>query len=67
MAEIINLRRARKDRARRAAESDATANRAAFGRTRAEKNEQKALRSLETRKLDAHRRESGPGAASDDV
>jgi hypothetical protein len=37
MAEIINLRRARKDKQRRDKESEADANRRRFGRTRAEK------------------------------
>ena len=37
MAEIINLRRARKAKARATAETTAAANRAAFGRTKAEK------------------------------
>ena len=37
MAEIINLRRARKARARATTETTAAANRAAFGRTKAEK------------------------------
>lgn len=37
MADIINLRHARKLRARRAAEAEATENRARFGRTKAEK------------------------------
>ena len=37
MAEIVNLRRARKDRQRREREAEADANRRRFGRTRAEK------------------------------
>lgn len=37
MAEIVNLRRARKDKARRDREAEADANRRRFGRTRAEK------------------------------
>lgn len=37
MAEIINLNRARKQRARVAAEAKAVENRAKFGRTRAQK------------------------------
>ena len=37
MAEVINLRRARKAKARDAATAAADANRAAFGRTRAER------------------------------
>jgi len=42
MAEIVNLRRARKDKERRARESEADANRRRFGRTRAEKAQDKA-------------------------
>ena len=37
MAEIVNLRRARKDKARQQRESAADANRRRFGRTKAEK------------------------------
>lgn len=37
MAEIVNLKRARKDKARRERDSEADANRRRFGRTRAEK------------------------------
>jgi len=37
MADIVNLRRARKDKARREREAAADANRRRFGRTRAEK------------------------------
>jgi hypothetical protein len=42
MAEIVNLRRARKARARAEAEKQAEANRAAFGRPKAEKRAAKA-------------------------
>lgn len=55
MGEIVNLRRARKDRARQTAESEAAANRAQHGRTRAERETEDARRALEARKLDAHR------------
>lgn len=37
MADIVNLRRARKDKARRDREAEADANRRRFGRTRAQK------------------------------
>jgi hypothetical protein len=37
MADIVNLRRARKDKARRERESEAAANRRRFGRTKADK------------------------------
>ena len=57
MGEIVNLRHARKDRARRAAEKSAAANRAAFGRPRAEREAQHAASALDARKLDGHRRD----------
>jgi hypothetical protein len=41
LAEIINLKQARKDRARREHETEADANRRRFGRTRAEKKADK--------------------------
>ena len=41
MAEIINLKQARKDRARRERETEADANRRRFGRTRVQKNADK--------------------------
>ena len=41
MAETINLKQARKDRARRERDSEADANRRRFGRTRAEKKTDK--------------------------
>ena len=37
MGEIVNLRRVKKQRARSAAETEAAANRARFGRTKAER------------------------------
>ena len=42
MADIVNLRRARKAKARGEAESTAAANRAKFGRTKADKTAQSA-------------------------
>lgn len=42
MADIINLRRARKAKDRQAAEAKADANRAKFGQTKAEKNARRA-------------------------
>lgn len=56
MGEIVNLRRARKAKDRRDAESAAAVNRAAFGRSRTEKQGERAERELETRQLDGHRR-----------
>ena len=55
MSEIINLRRVRKKKARAAKESEATANRAAFGRSKGEKRRsdlerQRAEKDLEGKK-----------------
>ena len=44
MGEVVNLRRARKARDRRADEAQAAANRVAFGRTKAEKATDRAER-----------------------
>jgi len=57
MAEIVNLRRARKDKARRQRESEADANRRRFGRTKAEKAagkdaQERATRDLDGKKID---------------
>ena len=57
MAEIVNLRRARKDKARRERESEADANRRRFGRTKAEKAADKdaherARRDIDGKKID---------------
>lgn len=56
-AEIVNLRRARKDRARRDKDEAAQANRVAHGRTKAERELTEAQSRLDTAKLDAHKRE----------
>lgn len=60
MGELVNLRRARKAKGRAEREANAAANRAAFGRTRGEKEGQDAIRTLETRRLDGHRRDARP-------
>ena len=57
MAEIVNLRRARKDKARRDRESEADANRRRFGRTKAEKSADKDAEARARRSLDAKRLE----------
>jgi hypothetical protein len=57
VAEIINLRRARKAKARATAETTAAANRAAFGRTRAEKQAAAADTDRRDRALDGAKRE----------
>ncbi len=55
MAEIINLRRARKQRARQDADKQAQQNRIAFGRTKAERSLTQAERDKAARTLDGHR------------
>jgi Domain of unknown function (DUF4169) len=69
--EIINLRRARKEKARAASSKEAVANRAKFGRIRAGRDaaDQTRIdaadqtRIFEEKRLEAHRREA---ASSDD-
>ncbi|CAJ0850781.1 hypothetical protein AMST5_00321 [freshwater sediment metagenome] len=58
MGEVVNLRRARKDRARREKEAQAQENRVAFGRSKAERELTAAQNKIETHRLDAHRRET---------
>ena len=58
-AEIVNLRRARKARARADAKARAAENRAKFGRPKAERELTHQAKSQVERQLDAHRRESG--------
>ena len=57
MAEIINLRQARKQKARAEKEARADENRIAFGRTKAEKNLRQAEQELSRSRLDAHKRD----------
>ena len=57
MAEVINFRRARKAHARDAAADVATANRAAFGRTKAERNATAIEVVRQARVLDGAKRE----------
>ena len=57
MAEIINLRQARKQKARAEKEARANENRTAFGRTKAEKNLSQAERDLAKSRLDSHKRD----------
>ncbi len=59
MGEVVNLRRARKDRARREKDAQAQENRTAFGRSKSERTLTSANARLETRRLDAHKREAG--------
>jgi hypothetical protein len=57
MAEIVNFKQVRKDKARRERSSEADANRRRFGRTRAEKQadkdaEERARKSHDARRLE---------------
>ena len=61
MAEIVNLRVARKRKARAAAETAADANRARFGRSKAEKQRDIGSRELARSFLDGHRRDRPDG------
>ncbi len=58
MAEIVNLRRARKARDRAADKAEAEANRAQHGRTRTEKSATRAEIARRDRTLDGARRET---------
>ncbi|WP_374387577.1 DUF4169 family protein [Brevundimonas sp.] len=57
MAEIVNLNRARKDRAKAEDKARAAVNRVAHGRTRAEKEIARLERQRADRHVDDHRRE----------
>ena len=57
MGDIVNLRRARKQRERREQEKAAQAKRVAHGRSKSERELASAQARLEAVKLDAHRRE----------
>ncbi|MXQ10127.1 DUF4169 family protein [Microvirga makkahensis] len=58
MAEIINLRQARKQKARAEKEARAEQNRVTFGRTKAEKSLTRAERELAQRRIDSHKRDA---------
>jgi hypothetical protein len=57
MSEIVNLRLARKRRARVEAESQAAERRVQFGRPKAERQAEAQRRDLAERALDGHRRD----------
>ena len=57
MAEIVNLRLARKKKARADKESRASENRIAFGRSKAERDASKAENEIAQRRLALHRRD----------
>ena len=65
MAEIVNLRTARKARDRRVAQEAAAANRARFGRTRAEKTATEAEAARIDRIVDGARIERADTAPKD--
>lgn len=56
MGEVVNLRLARKAKRRAAQAATASANRAAFGRTKSEKDAARAERDRQERTLDGARR-----------
>ena len=56
MAEILNLNRARKAKARADGKAAASVKRAAFGRTKAERDAERARIEAEAKRLDGHRR-----------
>jgi hypothetical protein len=58
MAEVVNLRTAKKQAARKAARSQADINAAKHGRTKAERDLEKARAEKAARELDAHKRET---------
>jgi hypothetical protein len=57
MGEVVNLRTVKKQAARRAAGSEADANAAKHGRTKAERDLEKARAKKAAQALDAHKRE----------
>lgn len=57
MTEVVNLRSFRKRKERTEKETVAQVNRAAFGRTKSEKQLSKAKRALEQKALDKHKRD----------
>jgi len=68
-AEIINLRKVRKQREREAKTDLAEQNRVTFGRSKSEREQTERLSTLETSRLDGHQRpdpEQALGAREDD-
>ena len=57
MADIINLRSARKQKARADKETQAQQNRILFGRTKAEKLKQAAQKALADKHIDGHKKD----------
>jgi len=65
MADIVNLKRARKDKARREHEREAAANRQRFGRTKAQKSADHDAVTRSRRALDDKRLADEPDERSD--
>ncbi len=65
-ADLINLRRARKQRDRAAREEQAAANRVKFGRTKAERQQTAAIDHLDRRRLDAQKIDAPANPAKPD-
>ncbi len=61
MAEIVNLRRARKEKARAKKDAQAAGNRTRFGRTKAAKREVEAEQTRAETALDGKKLEDDPG------
>jgi hypothetical protein len=59
MADIINLRRARKSKARTEREQAAAENRRRFGRTKADREREAAEAERAARAIEGHRRDDG--------
>jgi len=57
MAEVVNLRNARKQKARAEKEATAEANRLRFGRTKAEKVKEAMDKALAAKHIDGHKLE----------
>lgn len=55
MADIVNLRQARKAKAKQSKEAKAAANRVQFGRTKAEKTLSTAQKANRDKRLDGHK------------
>ncbi|MEW6450641.1 MAG: DUF4169 family protein [Pseudomonadota bacterium] len=59
MAEVVNLRMARKRAARSKSESQAAENRVAYGITKSERDRTEAIREKASEQLEGHRIEHG--------
>jgi Domain of unknown function (DUF4169) len=57
MTEIVNLKNARKQKARAEAEAKASQNRAAFGRTKTDKKSAKAETEAAIKRIEGHKRD----------